>query len=255
MTKNVDYGRRGFEQTEAWVFDLDNTLYPADCNLFSQIDTRMGAFIAEHLGVGHDEAHRLRKHYYYTYGTTLAGLMRLHNVHPDDFLEYVHDIDLAVVEAAPDLAAAIDLLPGRKYVFTNGSMQHAERVLNKLGLTEHFDDMFDIRSAAFVPKPDPATYDRFLKAHGVKAPSAAMFDDLPHNLKPAHALGMTTVLVACGITDHPDHHDIATWTELPSHIHHRTDALAPFLREIHARLKGTAETEQTEFFDAGFRAG
>ncbi len=255
MTKVADYERRGFEQTEAWVFDLDNTLYPADCNLFSQIDKRMGAFIAERLGVSSEEAHRLRKHYYYTYGTTLAGLMRQHDVHPDDFLEYVHDIDLAVVEAAPDLGAAIDLLPGQKYVFTNGSMQHAERVLNKLGLTEHFDDMFDIRSADFVPKPDPATYDRFLKAHGVSAPEAAMFDDLPHNLKPAHALGMTTVLVACGATDHPDHHAIASWTELPTHIHHQTDALAPFLREVYDRLMSGDSPEQPYYSDAGFRAG
>lgn len=255
MIRQANHERGGFQRTGAWVFDLDNTLYPADCNLFSQIDTRMGSFICEHLGLDQAEAHRLRKHYYYTYGTTLAGLMRLHGVHPDAFLEYVHDIDLEAVQAAPDLAAAIDQLPGQKYVFTNGSMQHAERVLTRLGLSEHFDDMFDIRSAEFVPKPDPATYDRFLKAHGVSAPEAAMFDDLPHNLKPAHALGMTTVLVACGATDHPDHLAIAGWTELPSHIHHQTDALASFLRDVHARLNGEADGQEPDLSDAGFRAG
>ncbi|MEG6508495.1 pyrimidine 5'-nucleotidase [Methyloligella sp. 2.7D] len=222
----------GFETTKAWVFDLDNTLYPADCNLFSQIDTRMGAFISEHLGLSHEEAHTLRKHYYYTYGTTLAGLMKLHDVPPQLFLDYVHDIDLSAVPRAPELAAAVKALPGEKYVFTNGSREHAERVLTRLGLTDLFDDMFDIRSADYIPKPQPETYDRFLRAHGVAPERAAMFDDLPHNLKPAHQLGMTTVLVACGATDHPEHQAIAGWDALPPFIHHWTDALDQFLSEI-----------------------
>lgn len=223
---------KGFEKTKVWVFDLDNTLYPADCNLFAQIDTRMGAFITEHLGLAPDEAHRLRKHYYYTYGTTLAGLMKLHGTPPELFLDYVHDIDLEAVQPAPELKAAIAALEGEKYVFTNGSRAHAERVAAKLGIAELFDEIFDIHAADFVPKPDPLTYDRFLKAHGVQAVEAAMFDDLPHNLKPAFQLGMTTVLVACGATDHPEHQAISGWTETPSHIHHRTDALAGFLAEI-----------------------
>ena len=115
-----------FSHVEAWVFDLDNTLYPADCNLFAEIDTRMGDFIAERFGVSQEEAQRMRKTYYYEYGTTLAGLMRLHNVPPNAFLDYVHDIDLSVISPAPDLRDALDALPGRKFVFTNGSRRHAE---------------------------------------------------------------------------------------------------------------------------------
>ena len=187
-----------FSHVEAWVFDLDNTLYPADCNLFAEIDTRMGDFIAERFGVSQEEAQRMRKTYYYEYGTTLAGLMRLHDVPPKAFLDYVHDIDLSVIAPAPDLRDALDALPGRKFVFTNGSRRHAESVIARLGLD-------------------------------------GRFDDLPHNLRTAHGLGMTTVLVACGDTDHPEHRAIAGWAELPSHIHHRTDALAPFLAAIGAR--------------------
>ena len=214
------------------MFDLDNTLYPADCNLFSQIDRRMGEFIAQSFGIPLAEAQTLRETYYYEHGTTLAGLVRLHGVSPDAFLDYVHDIDLDAVAAAPELAAAIDALPGRKFVFTNGSRKHAERVAARLGVLGRFEGIFDIHALGYIyPKPMREAYERFVSAHGVVPHQAAMFDDLPHNLETAHALGMTTVLVD-GVTDHPEHQAIAGWTELPAHIHHRTDALAPFLAAI-----------------------
>jgi putative hydrolase of the HAD superfamily len=229
-------GRAGFSHVEAWVFDLDNTLYPADCNLFSQIDRRMGEFIAQSFGIPLAEAQTLRETYYYEHGTTLAGLVRLHGVSPDAFLDYVHDIDLDAVAAAPELAAAIDALPGRKFVFTNGSRKHAERVAARLGVLGRFEGIFDIHALGYIyPKPMREAYERFVSAHGVVPHQAAMFDDLPHNLETAHALGMTTVLVD-GVTDHPEHQAIAGWTELPAHIHHRTDALAPFLAAIGAAL-------------------
>jgi len=229
--------RSGFEHVEAWVFDLDNTLYPADCNLFAEIDSRMGEFIARRFGVSPEEAQRMRKHYYYEYGTTLAGLMRLHDVCPNAFLDYVHDIDLSVIAPAPELGDALDALPGRKFIFTNGSRRHAESVIARLGIDGRFDGVFDIHAADFVPKPERAAYERFIGAHAIAAGSAAMFDDLPHNLRTAHGLGMTTVLVACGDTDHPERRAIAGWAELPSHIHHRTDALAPFLAAIGAEVQ------------------
>mgnify|MGYP005847828787 CR=1 FL=1 len=232
---NGGSSRSGFEHVEAWVFDLDNTLYPAECNLFAEIDTRMGEFISERFGVSFEEAQRIRKAYYYEYGTTLAGLMRLHDVCPKSFLDYVHDIDLSVIQPAPELAAALDALAGRKFILTNGSSEHAERVVARLGLEGHFEAIFDIRSADFVPKPEALCYERFMAAYRVEAQEAAMFDDLPHNLETAHGLGMTTVLVACGPIDHPEHHAIAGWTELPPHIHHKTDALASFLTDIGRR--------------------
>jgi putative hydrolase of the HAD superfamily len=235
-----------FAHVEAWVFDLDNTLYPADCNLFAQIDRRMGEFIMQSLGLPLAEAQSLREAYYYQHGTTLAGLVRLHGVAPDDFLDYVHDIDLSAVLPSPELAAALASLPGRKFIFTNGSRKHAEAVAMRLGVTGQFDDICDIHALDYIyPKPMREAYERFVTAHGVVARQAAMFDDLPHNLETAHTLGMTTVLVH-GLTDHPEHQAIAGWAELPPHIHHRTDALAPFLGAIGA----ARATDATESFPA-----
>jgi putative hydrolase of the HAD superfamily len=232
---------RDFRHVDTWVFDLDNTLYPADCDLFSQIDKRMGAFISEAFDLSLDEAHDLRHRYYVEHGTTLAGLVRLHGVSPHAFLDYVHDIDLAVVAPAPELAAAIDTLPGRKFVFTNGSRGHAEAVAAKLGVLDRFEDIFDIHALEYVnPKPSREAFDRFLAAHGIAGPRAAMFDDLPHNLETAHAVGMTTVWIDCRATGRPEHQG-DDWATLPAHIHHRTEALAPFLTAI-----GTALVEETE---------
>jgi putative hydrolase of the HAD superfamily len=231
----------GFGHVETWVFDLDNTLYPADCDLFSQIDRRMGAFIAETLELTLDQAHTLRQRYYAEHGTTLAGLVRLHGVSPHEFLDYVHNIDLAVVAPAPELATAIDALPGRKFVFTNGSRGHAEAVASKLGVLDLFEDIFDIHALEYVnPKPSREAFDRFLAAHGIAAPRAAMFDDLPHNLQTAHAVGMTTVWIDCRATGRPEHQG-NDWTALPDHIHHRTEALAPFLAAIGAALAGESD--------------
>lgn len=232
---------RGFRHVDTWVFDLDNTLYPADCDLFSQIDRRMGAFIAETFDLSLDEAHALRHRYYVEHGTTLAGLVRLHGVSPHAFLDYVHDIDLAVVAPAPELGAAIDALPGRKFVFTNGSRGHAEAVARKLGVLDRFEDIFDIHALEYVnPKPSREAFDRFVTAHGIEAPRAAMFDDLPHNLETAHAVGMTTVWIDCRAMGRPEHQG-DDWADLPDHIHHRTEALAPFLTAI-----GTALAEETK---------
>jgi putative hydrolase of the HAD superfamily len=224
----------GFDHIEAWVFDLDNTLYPADCNLFAQIDRRMGEFIANSFGLPLEEAQSLRETYYYEHGTTLAGLVRLHGVSPDAFLDYVHDIDLSAVAPAPELKAALASLPGRKFILTNGSRKHAEAVMARLGVAGQFEGICDIHALDYVyPKPMREAYERFSRSHGVAPSTAAMFDDLPHNLETAHLIGMTTVLVH-GLTDHPEHRAIASWTELPVHIHHRTDALAPFLAAIAA---------------------
>jgi putative hydrolase of the HAD superfamily len=227
---------RGFDHVEAWVFDLDNTLYPVDCNLFAQIDRRMGEFIQNSFGIPHAEAQRLRETYYYEHGTTLAGLVLLHGTSPDAFLDYVHDIDLSAVLPSSELAASLDALPGRKFIFTNGSRKHAEAVMARLGVSGHFEDICDIHALEYIhPKPMREAYERFSRAHGVVPHQAAMFDDLPHNLETAHQIGMTTVLVH-GLTEHPAHQAMAGWTELPAHIHHRTEALAPFLAKIGATL-------------------
>jgi putative hydrolase of the HAD superfamily len=224
---------RTFERTEVWIFDLDNTLYPADCNLFAQVDRRMGEFIARYLGVPFEYARHLQKSYYRQFGTTLSGLMQVHNTDPQDFLDYVHDLDLSVVAEHPELAAAIERLPGRKLILTNGSRVHAERVAAKVGVLHLFEDIFDIAEAGYVPKPLPACYELFVKAHGVDAGVAAMFEDMPHNLEAPHALGMTTVLVRSEFNpDHPVQKTIRGWVEPPAHVHHMTDDLAAFLKGV-----------------------
>ncbi|MEC9368111.1 MAG: pyrimidine 5'-nucleotidase [Pseudomonadota bacterium] len=211
-----------FNRTDCWIFDLDNTLYPAECNLFAQVDQRMGEFISRYLGIPFDDARRLQKGYYRQYGTTLSGLMQVHGLRPEEFLDYVHDIDVSVVPEAPELGTAIAALPGRKFIFTNGSRGHAERVAGKLGILKLFDDVFDIGAAAYVPKPSAEAYDKFLNAFAASGETAAMFEDMPHNLEAPHALGMATVLVHSSYYDHPVQRQIKNWTEPPAHVNQLT---------------------------------
>ncbi len=184
-----------FAEVNVWVFDLDNTLYPRHVNLFQQVDQRIREYVARLLKLGPEEAQRVQKDYYQRYGTTLRGLMEEHGIHPDDFLEYVHDIDHSVVKADPRLASAIERLPGRKFILTNGSRRHAEKVAERLGIPGHFEEIFDIVSSELLPKPNRETYDRFLRMTGVDPRRAAMFEDLARNLEVPKALGMATVLV------------------------------------------------------------
>ena len=183
---------------DCWIFDLDNTLYPAETDLFAQIDVRMGAFVSAALGIDRAAARRLQKHYFRAYGTTLRGLMLRHEVDPAAFLDYVHDIDHSVLAPAPRLGAALAALPGRKLVFTNGSARHAARVLDRLEIAGHFESVFDIAAADYVPKPFDHAYDRLVAACRVRAESAAFFEDSLANLRPAAARGMATVWLRNG---------------------------------------------------------
>lgn len=178
---------------ESWIFDLDNSLYPPSANLFELIDERMGAFIQRLLGVDPIEARRVQKQHFLEHGTTLAGLMRDHGVDPHEFLDFVHDIDLARLTADPDLVAALDRLPGRKFIFTNADIGHAERVLDRLGLANAFDGMHDIHAMEYVPKPNPQGYAAMCARHRIDPQRALFIDDMARNLVPAKALGMTTV--------------------------------------------------------------
>lgn len=176
-----------------WIFDLDNTLYPERCNLFAHIDVRMGEFIANLLGVEKTEARRVQKDYFVRFGTTLRGLIEVHDVNPEDFLNFVHDIDLSGVPRNDELATRLSTLEGRKYVFTNGDVPYASRVLEKIGITDKIDGVFDIAMADYVPKPHPETYRRFVEHFDVRPENAIMFEDMARNLVPAAKLGMTTV--------------------------------------------------------------
>jgi putative hydrolase of the HAD superfamily len=183
---------------DCWIFDLDNSLYPASANLFELIDVRMGEYIADRLGCTSAEARAIQKGFFRDHGTTLAGLMKEHGVEPRDFLDYVHDIDFARLTADPRVVAALDRLPGRKFVFTNGDEGYAKRVLDKLGLANAFDGLHDIHAMEYIPKPDPRGYAQICERHGIDPARALFADDMVRNLVPAKALGMTTVWVDNG---------------------------------------------------------
>jgi len=221
-----------FADVTAWVFDLDNTLYPRHTNLYAQVDGRIRDYVQRLLRLSSEEAHKLQKDYYRRYGTTLRGLILEHGISPDDFLEFVHDIDHSPVQPDPQLAAAIAALPGRKFILTNGSRRHAEKVAERLGVTAHFDDIFDIVWSELLPKPNRETYDRFIAATGVRPADAAMFEDLSRNLEVPHALGMATVLVVPGGTREIITEDWEMEGRDAAFIDHVTDDLGAFLERI-----------------------
>jgi putative hydrolase of the HAD superfamily len=234
MIRRHDLGN--FHRVETWVFDLDNTLYPHHVNLWQQVDERIRDYIVDFLKISREEAFRLQKDYYRRYGTTMRGLMEEHGLVPDQFLEMVHQIDHSRLTPNPTLGAAIAKLPGRKLILTNGTRAHAEAVMARLEVAEHFDDIFDIRAAELEPKPRAAVYERFLARHRVDPNRAAIFEDLARNLEVPHALGMITVLVVpkgAGVVLREE------W-ELAGrddpHVDHVTDDLADFLRAIVAKM-------------------
>jgi putative hydrolase of the HAD superfamily len=226
---------RAFDHVQTWVFDLDNTLYPHHVNLWQQVDERIRDYIATFLKISQDEAFRLQKDYYKRYGTSMRGLMTEHGMQPDDFLDFVHEVDHSPLEPNPALGAAIERLPGRKLILTNGTRRHADAVLERLGLQAHFDDVFDIVAAALEPKPSSLTYDRFLAAHGVDAARSAMFEDLARNLAVPHALGMTTVLVVPERTREVFREDWELEGRDAPHVDHVADDLVAFLERIAAK--------------------
>ena len=230
-----DRSRRGFSHVETWVFDLDNTLYPHHLNLWQQVDVRIRDFIADFLKVTHEEAFRVQKDYYRRYGTSMRGLMTEHGMSPDHFLNYVHEIDHSPLEPNPALGAAIEKLPGRKLILTNGTRKHADAVMQRLAVDSHFEDVFDIIAAELEPKPSPQTYDRFLLRHGVEPSNAAMFEDLARNLSVPHALGMTTVLVVPERTREIFREGWELEGRDALHVDHVTDDLLGFLTGIAGR--------------------
>ena len=181
-----------------WIFDLDNCLYPASTGLFDLIDERMGAYIQRLLDCEPEEAKRVQKAHFHEHGTTLAGLMKEHDVDPHDFLEDVHRIELDRVQCDERLARLLPRLPGRRFVFTNGDAPYARRVLDRIGVSEHFDDLHDIHASGYRPKPDPHGYALLCDRFGIEPAQALLVDDMVQNLAPAKALGMTTIWVDNG---------------------------------------------------------
>lgn len=213
--------------TKTWVFDLDNTLYSGTYGLFEQIDDRMTSYLAKILKLSREDARRVQKSYFREYGTTLRGMMKNHAMKPQPYLDYVHDIDVSLIPAAPDLDIALARLPGRKVIFTNADLPHAERVLNRLGISHHFEAIFDIHDTNFVPKPEPEVYDLLVKRLNIDPTQAVMVEDIARNLEPAANLGMSTVWVK-PITDC----QICKEDPTGDHVDFETDDLVAWLKAL-----------------------
>lgn len=223
--------RSAFAHVEAWIFDLDNTLYPPEADLWPQVDQRITLYLGKMFGLDGLSARALQKYYYRRYGTTLKGLMDEHKIAPDEFLEFAHQIDLRDLAPDPDLGDVIGKLPGRKLILTNGSVRHAENVAGKLGIAHHFEAIFDIKAADFVPKPQPDAYKKFLSKYKVDPKRAAMFEDLAKNLIVPNEMGMKTVLVLPKSFDPHREADEQMNIDAP-YIHFKTKDLTGFLRDI-----------------------
>jgi putative hydrolase of the HAD superfamily len=216
---------------DAWIFDLDNTLYPASCDLFALIDERMTGYIERLVGCDQTQARAIQKRYFRDHGTTLSGLMALHGTDPRHFLDDVHDIALDRVEHDARLVAAIARLPGRKLVFTNGDVDYARRVLARIGLGTAFEAIHDIHAMDYVPKPAPASYAAMCARWNVDPTRALFAEDMARNLKPAKELGMTTLWIDNGSEQASD-------DEFAPFIDYRTAHLTDWLHELTSEILG-----------------
>jgi putative hydrolase of the HAD superfamily len=232
MSETPPTVRQSFSHVDTWVFDLDNTLYPSSSDLWPKIDHQITLYLQALFGLDGLSSRALQKFYYQRYGTSLKGLMLEYGIDPHDFLQFAHDIDRSSLAEDEALSRHIGRLPGRKLIFTNGSTGHAEATARKLGILDHFEDIFDIVAADYTPKPDPATYDRFFLRYGIDPARAAMFEDLEKNLVVPHQSAMKTVLIIAksGMTDHRE-----AWEKVaaaPAHVDFVTDDLGAFLGAI-----------------------
>jgi len=213
-----------------WIFDLDNTLYRADNGIFAQIDGRMTSFVAELLALNRDAARQVQKQLYRDHGTTLAGLIAVHGIDPEPYLAFVHDLDLSALHPDPAMVEALARLQGRRFVFTNGCRNHAARILERLQMRHLFEEIWDIRTIGFIPKPGRAAYETVVTQAGLDPAGAAMFDDIARNLVVPHEMGMTTVWLNCENEWSRQGPDFPVASR--EHIDHETRDLSDFLNRI-----------------------
>ena len=211
-----------------WIFDLDNTLYSGDTKVFDQVDKKMSKFISEKLNVSLEEAKKIQKNYFHEYNTTLNGMIKNHEIDADEFLEFVHDVNLDFLKADKLLEQEITNLKGKKFIFTNGSKAHAANVTKRIGIEKLFDGVFDIVESDFIPKPSIEPYKKIIEKYKIEPQYSIFIEDIARNLKPAHELGMKTVWIK---NDEP-------WAAKFSDsdfINYKTDNLAKFLKEINKK--------------------
>ena len=208
-----------------WLFDLDNTLYDGATKVFDQVDKKMSKFISEKLNVSIEEARKIQKNYFQEYNTTLNGMIKNHKIDADEFLEFVHDVDLSFLGKNKDLEDEIKKLDGKKIIFTNGSRAHALNVTKRIGIDMLFDGIFDIRDCEFIPKPSKEPYKKLVESYKIEPQYCIFFEDIARNLKPAHDLGMKTVWIK-------NNEPWAAKYSDENFINYKTDNLAKFLKEI-----------------------
>ena len=189
------------EDKKTWLFDLDNTLYSPEIGIFSQIDTKMKKFISLKLGISEQKSFLVQKEFYLRYGTTLYGLMKHHKIDPEEFCDYVHDINLKNLKSSKILKEKLQILPGIKIIYTNGDYKYAEKVLNSLGIREVFNDIFDIKKSNYLPKPMKTSLNKIIKQYQLNPNKTVYFDDLEKNLKPAFFRGFTTIHISNTFSD------------------------------------------------------
>jgi putative hydrolase of the HAD superfamily len=212
---------------KTWIFDLDNTLYSADSGIFQQVHTLMGNFVSKHLNLELTEAKNLQRKYYKLHGTTLRGMMDNHGVDPDHFLSEVHKLDYSIVGPNKELNYELEKLVGRKIIYTNANRQHANDVLKRLELTHMFEEIFDIKDANYIPKPELIPYQQIIKDYSIEPSTAAMFDDIAKNLVPAKNVGFTSVWIDAGYENFSD--DIANSRE---YLDFETKNIQKFLNKV-----------------------
>ena len=208
-----------------WLFDLDNTLYDGATKVFDQVDKKMSKFISKKLNVSIDEARKIQKNYFQEYNTTLNGMIKNHKIDADEFLEFVHDVDLSFLDKDKDLEDEIKKLDGKKIIFTNGSRAHALNVTKRIGIDKLFDGIFDIRDCEFIPKPSKEPYKKLVECYKIEPQYCIFFEDIARNLRPAHELGMKTVWIK-------NNEPWAAKYSNSDFINYKTDNLAKFLKEI-----------------------
>jgi len=214
-----------FNSIKYWIFDLDNTLYSGKTKVFEQVDKRMSKYISDKLNISVEEAKKIQKNYFYEYNTTLNGMIKNHKINPDEFLDFVHNINIDFLQKDPALAKEIEKLNGKKIIFTNGSRKHAINVTKQIGIDQLFDDIFDIVDAEFIPKPLLEPYKKLVKKHKIDPKLCVLVEDIARNLKPAYEMGMKTVWIE---NDEP-------WASKFSDnefVNYRTDNLSEFLKKI-----------------------
>ena len=208
-----------------WIFDLDNTLYSGETKVFEQIDKRMSKYISEKLNVSILEAKEIQKNYFYKYNTTLNGMMKNHKIEANEFLEFVHDIDIDFLKKDMPLGEELRKLEGKKIIFTNGSKKHALNVTQRIGIDQYFDDIFDIVDCNFIPKPKMEPYKKLVEKHKIDPNLCVLIEDIARNLKPAYEMGMKTVWIE-------NKEPWAAKFSDSDFINYRTKNLTEFLKKI-----------------------